>query len=83
MRLAETENYAVCHVQAKRQGEAKSVVCTKKKRRNDLHQSGMIVYECDDKLRALRLSCFITAYFVGTVGTEYVGAAWEVGRATE
>ena len=37
----------------------------------------------DDKFRALRLSCFITAYFVGTVGTEYVGAAWEVGRDTE
>ena len=34
----------------------------------------------DDKLRALRLSCFLTAYFVGT---EYVGAAWEVGRDTE
>ena len=29
----------------KGQGEAKSVVCTKTKRRNDLHQSGMILYE--------------------------------------
>ena len=59
----------------KRQGEAKSVVRPKTKRRNDLHQSGMILYEYDDKLGALRLSCFLTVCFVGIVGTEYVGAA--------